>query len=278
MHTGEITVQGIRSPLIEVGSPDAAEAVVFLHGNPGSHQDWLDLVPAAGEVGRALAFDLPGFGRAGKPRDFDHTVEGYARWVGAALAELRVGRAHLVMHDFGVAFGLMWGVEHPDGMASVTLINSGVMPGYRWHRNARIWRTPVLGELSMLATTPSLLKRGLNRQNPRPMPGWFLDRVAHDFDRATKRAVLRLYRATDVGGELAERARGALRALDPPALVVWGAEDPFADREWAHRQRETFPSARVAMLEGLGHWPFIDDLQAVEVELVPFLREQVGRR
>ena len=32
-------------------------------------------------------------------------------------------------------------------VASLTLINMGVLRGYRWHKYARIWRTPLLGEL-----------------------------------------------------------------------------------------------------------------------------------
>ncbi|MGH3837640.1 MAG: hypothetical protein ACRDTH_22700 [Pseudonocardiaceae bacterium] len=38
-------------------------------------------------------------------------------------------------------------------LASVTLVNIGVLRGYRWHYLARIWRTPVLGEAFMRMTT-----------------------------------------------------------------------------------------------------------------------------
>jgi hypothetical protein len=34
-----LTVDGIRSPLLQAGLPQATEAVVFVHGNPGSSQD-----------------------------------------------------------------------------------------------------------------------------------------------------------------------------------------------------------------------------------------------
>jgi len=44
-----------------------AEAVVFVHGNPGPADDWRDLLARAGELGRAIAPDMPGYGRAGKP-------------------------------------------------------------------------------------------------------------------------------------------------------------------------------------------------------------------
>ena len=37
---------------------------MFVHGNPGSSRDWTALVAAAGELGRAVAIDMPGFGKA----------------------------------------------------------------------------------------------------------------------------------------------------------------------------------------------------------------------
>jgi len=56
---------------------------------------------------------------------------------------------HLLVHDFGGPIALTWAAGHPYRVASVTLINTGVLIGYRWHRLAKPWRTPVLGELVM---------------------------------------------------------------------------------------------------------------------------------
>jgi pimeloyl-ACP methyl ester carboxylesterase len=70
--------------------------------------------------------------------------------------------------------------------------------------------------------------------------------------------------------------REPLRVLDRPALVIWGADDAYLPREQAERQRESFPSARVEVLEGHGHWVFHEDPERVASLVVPFLREQVG--
>ena len=67
---------------------------------------------------------------------------------------------HLVVHDFGGPFGLLWGLQHPDAWASVVLINIGIMPGYTWHTMARRWRTPVLGELTQAWIPRSAWRRG----------------------------------------------------------------------------------------------------------------------
>src|SRR2546421_4758880 len=70
----EIAPMGLRTIVREAGPADSAEAIVFLHGHPGSSRDWEPLLAQAGEIGRALAFDLPGFGEAEKPANWDYLV------------------------------------------------------------------------------------------------------------------------------------------------------------------------------------------------------------
>jgi len=69
--------------------------------------------------------------------------------------------------------------------------------------------------------------------------------------------------------------RMLLRPLDLPALVVWGAHDPYIGVEFAERQRQVFPRAEVKILRDSGHWPFADDPDAVAQVVVPFLRRQL---
>ena len=97
-----------------------------------------------------------------------------------------------------------------------------------------------------------------------------------DFDRATRRAVLDLYRSVaDVGGA-GQRLAAALRPLDRPALVLWGRRDPYLPVAHAERQREAFPSAEVRVLDGSGHWPFIDDPAVVAGAVAGFLARHAG--
>jgi pimeloyl-ACP methyl ester carboxylesterase/flavin-dependent dehydrogenase len=272
LRTSALDVDGVRSPLLESGPQGVEEAVVFVHGNPGSSLDWADLARAVGVFGRAVALDMPGFGRADKPDDFDYTVEGYAQHLGHALEALGVRRAHLVLHDFGGPWGLTWAIAHPEAFGSVTFINIGLLLDYRWHYLARIWRTPLLGELFMATTTRSGVRLLLKHGNPRGLPRPVFDRMYDDFDRATRRAVLKLYRATGNQAATARRMAEALRQMPRPALVVWGKHDPYVPVALATRQREVFPDAEVVILEGSGHWPFADDPEGVARVVVPFLR------
>jgi pimeloyl-ACP methyl ester carboxylesterase len=273
----DLAIDQINTPVFDSGPGDAAEAVVFVHGNPGPSDDWAAFVPEVATFARVVAMDMPGYGRADRPRTFDYTVAGYARHLGRLLDTLGITRAHLVLHDFGGAWGLGWAVQHPPSVGSLTLIDTGILAGYRWHKYARIWQTPVIGELFQLTATAPMLHRALNMDNPRPLPRSFVDRVMRYADWGHKRAVLKLYRASrHLGRDMAAVAQ-ALARLDVPACVVWGAGDPYLPVAYAHKQREYFPRAEVHVLDGLGHWPFIDDPAAVAGVIVPFLRRVTGK-
>ncbi|MBS1883421.1 MAG: alpha/beta fold hydrolase, partial [Actinobacteria bacterium] len=258
--------------LVEAGPEAATTAVAFLHGNPGSSDDWEPLVGAVGATGmRALAFDLPDFGETLAPAGFEHSVPGYAAFLDAALATLGVERVHLVLHDFGGPIGLAWLAAHADQLASLTLIDIGILPGYRWHRLARIWRTPVLGELFQATATRRAFRTMIDREEPRGLPRPFVERMYDQYDRRTKRAVLKLYRATDDPGTPPPELLAALRGRELPTLVIWGGGDAYLPSSYAERQREFFPAAEVHVLPHSGHWPFADAPEDVERLLLPFL-------
>jgi pimeloyl-ACP methyl ester carboxylesterase len=272
VERSRVAVAGVNSRLIAAGPQKATEAVVFVHGNPGSADDWARLVGAVGSSGRrALAFDLPDFGETVAPASFEHDTSGYAAFLAAALAALGVERVHLVVHDFGGPIGLLWAAEHLDLLASVTLIDTGILPGYRWHRLARIWRTRGLGELFQAGATRRSFRLLLNRGEPRGLPRPFLDQMYDHYDRRTRRAVLRLYRATDDPSGMSALVTPRLASRDVPALVIWGEHDAYLPASFAARQRQAFPSADIHVLPASGHWPFVDAAETVERLLLEFL-------
>jgi pimeloyl-ACP methyl ester carboxylesterase len=276
MEKAETTVAGVRSPVLRAGDPRSAEAVVFVHGNPGSSNDWLDLTRHLEPLCRTFAADMPGFGRADKPRDFDFTVTGYATHLGRLIEAEGIRRVHLVLHDFGGPWGLAWAAGHIDQVASVTLINIGILRNYRWHYMARIWQTPLLGELAMAATTRTGMRLALRHGNPRGLPDAYIDEMFSNYDAGTRRAVLKLYRhSADIGGT-AEDWIARLAPARLPALVVWGDGDPYVSADFAEAQRDYFEVHRVLRLPRSGHWPMIDDPVAVHDAVASFLVSRIG--
>src|SRR3989442_211413 len=149
------------------------------------------------------------------------------------------------------------GVRSPVVTAGPDDATEAVVFGYRWHRYARIWRTPVLGEIFAYSATRSGYRLLVSRDNP----GLTRQQLDQLYDQArawgTRRAVLRLYRATEP--DSMEPWIAPLRELDPPTLVVWGTDDVYLPREQAERQTQAFPSARIELLDGRGHWSFVED-------------------
>ncbi len=235
----------------------------------------MNLVTLTGEFARAVAFDMPGFGRADKPEGFEYTVSGYARFLGGGLRNLGIKKAHLVLHDFGGPFGLAWAAGDPKAFASVVLINTPPISGYRWYFLAKVWRTPLAGELLQLSTTRWVFRLFIRRGNPRGLPEEFVERMWRDYDHGTRNAVLKLYRATDARATVPAPS-SFFRELDRPALLVWGTHDVYIPTRYADGYRAAFPNAEIVYLEGSGHWPFMDDPEGVSRAVLPFLRSRVA--
>lgn len=267
-----LTVHGFQTRVLEAGpAGDTPEAVVFIHGAPGSASDWEPLLAEVATCARAVAFDLPGFGRASKPAHWSYSPDAFATFVAAALDELGIHRAHLVLSDLGGQAGLHWAAAHPHAFASAVLIDTGMLVAYRWHLLARLHRPPVVG--AVVAAAGRLGFGGAMRLYTAKLPAEAVVRWKRDYDWGSRRAVLRFYRAAPAS-ELG-RLAPTLAQLDRPALVLWGDRDRFVTAEQAKRQRQSFPSAEIEILEGVGHYGHVEEPALIAMRLLPFLRRQL---
>ncbi|MBA3808278.1 MAG: alpha/beta hydrolase [Solirubrobacterales bacterium] len=267
-HTAEIDGLPVFWRSAPVGDRGAASSAValYLHGVPSNSDDWLPFL----ELGGGLAPDLPGFGRSGKPGSLTYTIAEYDRFIERFLDELEIERVSLLVHDWG-AVGLAFAQRLPERVQRLGIVNAvPFLPGYRWHRTARVWRTPGLGELAMGATNRFTLRLSSRESNatPGPMPDAFLDSVLDHFDQGTQRAILRLYRSAPP--ELLARAGERLGALTMPALVAWGMKDPYIPARFAADYAAALGNAELLELPDAGHWPWLDRPDLIE-RVVGFL-------
>jgi pimeloyl-ACP methyl ester carboxylesterase len=269
-HSGEIDGLGIfwRSAP-QVNSSGAVP--LYLHGVPDNSDSWVEFLARSGGV----APDLPGFGRSAKPGSLSYTIAEYDRFLERLLDHLGVERVSLVLHDWG-AVGLAFAQRLPARVERLVVINAvPFLAGYRWHRSARMWRTPLLGELSM-GTLNRRLLRLLSREGnatPGPMPEAWLSSVLEHFDQGTQRAILRLYRSSPPDALAA--AGGRLGDLKMPALVVWGMRDPYIPARFARAYAQALGSAELLELDDAGHWPWLDRPDLVQ-RVVDFLGARPG--
>jgi pimeloyl-ACP methyl ester carboxylesterase len=178
------------------------------------------------------------------------------------------------MHDLGGGGGLLWAAAHPRSFASAVITGTGILIGYDWHWIAGLQRKPLLGPLMIRLMTERSFRRALTGGQQRPLPKSFVSQLWEDYDLASRRAMMQMYRAAPPDGF--ERLAPVFRKLDRPALVVWGERDPFVPVEQAFLQRESFPHADVVVLQGSGHWPFIDNPAEYAAHLLPFLERQLA--
>ncbi len=260
MRVDEHTISLDRLPVFFRSAPAGRSTVLYLHGVPTSSDDWVEFLELTG----GLAPDLIGFGRSAKTGNLDYSIGGHANFLERLLAELGVERVKLVAHDWGAAAGLVFAQRHPARVERFVLINAlPLLPGFRWHRLARIWQRPVLGELAMGSVSRWLLARTLRSGCVRE-DAWSTERlnqVWEQFDQGTQRAILRLHRSAD---EDALAASGAeLASLQAPALVLWGERDPWLPVQMAHAYAERLPQAHLELMPDAGHWPWLDQPQLI---------------
>jgi pimeloyl-ACP methyl ester carboxylesterase len=152
-----------------------------------------------------------------------------------------------VLHDWG-AVGLALAQRFPERVERLVLFSVvPFVPGFRWHRVARGWRTPGVGELLMGATT----RWGLRRELPAELadPAW------DAFDHGTQRAILKLYRSAPP--EVLARAGERLGEVRAPALVLWPEDDPYIGAEFGPAQAEALGGETTLEMVHGGHWPWV---------------------
>ena len=110
------------------------ETVLMLHGEPSWSYLYRKMIPVFAAAGiRAVAPDLPGFGRSDKPsKRTDYTYQRHVDWLRAALFDgLDLTNLTLVCQDWGGLLGLRLVAEHPDRFARVVAANTFLPTGDR---------------------------------------------------------------------------------------------------------------------------------------------------
>ena len=123
-------LDGLRLAHLDVG--DGAP-VVFMHGEPTWSFLWRKVIPPVREAGyRCIAPDLPGFGRSDKPVDLDwYSYDRHFEAVAELFERLDLRDATVVVHDWGGPIGLRVAVEHPDRVARMAILDTGLFTGHQ---------------------------------------------------------------------------------------------------------------------------------------------------
>ncbi|HEX2085780.1 MAG TPA: alpha/beta hydrolase [Solirubrobacteraceae bacterium] len=255
------------------GPPDGTWTT-FLHGFPTSSLDWAGMFDRLRDERRLLALDFLGFGDSDKPKPHRYSLLEQADAVEAAWKHLGIERTALVAHDYGVSVAQELLARRDDRdlpveLTSVAFLNGGMIPSL--HRPLAIQSLlahPVAGPVLTRLTTERTFTGGLRRVIARPLA----DAELHEHWIAfTNRGGRDL--AHPLLAYIAERRRyvarweGAIARADVPLRFVWGPLDPVSGAHMLAELRLRRPDAAVADLAGVGHYPQLEEPDAVAREL-----------
>jgi haloalkane dehalogenase len=236
---------GLRMAYVTDGPADGP-VVLLLHGEPSWSFLYRSMLPALARAGlRAIAPDLPGFGRSDKPADVaDHSYARHVEWMRAfAFDRLDLRDVTLVGQDWGGLIGLRLVAEHPGRFASVVAANTGLptgdqdMPAVWWTFRQAVERAQVL---DIARFVQSGCRRALAPAERAAYDAPFPDESYKAGPRAMP--LLVPTRPDDPASEANRAAWQALARWDKPFLCAFSDSDPITGA-MAPVLRATVPGA-----------------------------------
>jgi len=257
-------VQNSSVYLVDQGS---GPPILLLHGNPDSSDVWSGIITHLKEQYRCLAPDLPGFGRSATPPDFECSLDAMAAYIDDLVTAIGIDEpVILAVHDFGGPYGLAWAIKHRSKVMRIVIFNTLFFADYEWHFWARVWRRPIIGELSMKVMNRRLFEREMKKGAVNLSPNRIREAYALVTPQ-TKDMILRLYRATDPAKFNGWESQLLELTARVPTCVLWGDRDPYIQKKYAER----FGAASVRHFPYLGHWPPAEAPTEISEILLPFL-------
>ncbi|MCU0517540.1 MAG: alpha/beta fold hydrolase [Oscillatoria sp. Prado101] len=261
-------------------------AVVLVHGFGASWGHWRKNLPVLAKSCRVYAIDLIGFGGSAKPLpgvEMSYTFETWGQQIADFCRQVAGGPVFLVGNSIGCVAVMQAAVDNPDIALGVAMLNCSLrllhdrrraeLPFYR-RIGAPIaqkilnvkWVSQLFfNRLATPATVRKILLQAYRRQEA------VTDELVEILLAPAKDMG-----AVDVFVAFTSYSQGPLPEdllpiLPCPALIVWGAEDPWEPVELG-KEFAKFPTVeKFITLEGVGHCP-----QDEAPELVnPILQEWI---
>jgi pimeloyl-ACP methyl ester carboxylesterase len=250
----------------------SGDPVVLLHGWPGDHGDWRQVVPRLADSAELIVPDLRGFGESDKhPRDPGqaYSAAAQADSVLGLIAELSLGPAVIAGYDVGSRLAQAIARSAPEAVRA--LVVAPPLPGagdrvLTEHGMREFWYQAFhqLGLIEQLIDgRPDAVRAYLEHfWSHWSGPGY--QPAAAELDRLTALygdpgafvASIGWYRAGagTIANSLAERAPAAADRIATPTTVLWPECDPLFPPAWSDRLAEFFTDASLQPMAGVGHF------------------------
>jgi len=236
--------------------------LVFVHGVPETAALWDKIRSQLDEP--SVALSLPGFGTA-RPAGFGATKDAYADWL---LEQLRgfATPVDLVGHDWGGLLTHRIATSHPEVLRAF-VTDALLVPGYEWHRYAKVWQTPGEGEAFWDAVLGTAVEDRAAIYERYGISNADATTLTAAFDATMAGCILDLYRSAVPNPWTRWEFDPA--APTAPGLVLVASEDEFSSPQLVG-DLAAASGLGVARLEGVGHWWALQEPELAARELTRF--------
>ena len=190
-------------------------------------------------------------------------------------------RATIVGHSLGGGIAMQFAYQFPERCERLVLVSSGGL-GREVHPMLRASTLPGSELVLPLLTHATLLAggagvgRALGRLGLKA--GTDVAEIARGFaslgDAESRHAFIQTMRAVlDAGGQRVNALDRLYLAESVPSLIVWGASDPVIPADHGRAAHEAMPGSRLEMLEGVGHFPQLEQPHEFAALLSEFMAE-----
>jgi N-formylmaleamate deformylase len=248
----------VRLHYLEYGSD--GPAIVVVPGITSPAITWGFIAEKLADDYRVLLLDVRGRGLSDKPES-GFTLPDYAADVAAMVTELGLERPAVIGHSMGARIAAAFGVLQRD-LAGPLLIVDPPLTG----PGRPEYPTSLEAFMEQLATA----RAGATAEDMRPyFPTWDDEQLRlraewlPTCDETAVRETWLNFHTEDIFEYL--------RALEPPALFMYGGESPAVSAEGAEEVRAANPALEIACIPGAGHMIPWDNLDGFLSETRRFL-------
>lgn len=277
-----IEVDGLPIAYREAGDP-SLPAIVLLHGFPSSSHMYRNLIPQLAQRFHVIAPDYPGSGDSVAPAGYTPTFEQLSVVMEHFLARKGVQRYALYLQDFGGPVGIRIAARHPERVSALVIQNANAYDEGLSDKLAANIHTLKVGinpetdavlEKILSPGSVQFMYRHGTRQPERLDAGtWTLDSavLGQPSAKAVQKGLL-----VDYHSNVAQYGawQHYFRTAQPPALVVWGKNDPLFTQAGAHAFQRDLPNAEIRLLD-TGHFALEEDNDAIAGSILAFA-ERIG--
>lgn len=245
----------------------AGEPVVLLHGGFGSWNHWVRNIDALAAHWRVIAADMPGQGDSDDPPhpyDADSLADIVAEGVRRVTHEGE--RVRMVCFSFGAVIGGLAAARLGDRVSSFTGVGAAGLGARGRVTQDMVRVTPEMDRAAQDAGYRHNLGL-LMFADPAKVDGlaMHIQRINSERNRIRSRPI-----------SVTDRLAATWPAIRGRAGLIWGDRDVTAVGFFEPRHellRSHHPDARIAMLDGVGHWVQYEDPERFNATLLAFLAQ-----